>query len=123
MQDSAKYLLSDVNPLDSWMVEVCRISPDDRDYAHGFRSDIDINYKKYGYTDLDEDQRKQTPPEKKLHDLKRIRWKNEYTSREEVEQLISEIYKQKNRWVAAIAIISFIQIAIGIFISVWSKLH
>jgi hypothetical protein len=96
MQDSAKYLLSDENPLDSWMVEVCRISPDDRDYAHGFRSDIDINYKKYGYTDLDEDQRKQTPPEKKLHDLKRIRWKNEYTSREEVEQLISEIYKQKN---------------------------
>jgi hypothetical protein len=32
-----------------------------------------------------------------------------------------EIYKQKSRWIAAIAVISFIQIAVGIAIAVWGK--
>jgi hypothetical protein len=32
-----------------------------------------------------------------------------------------EIYKQKNRWVAAIAIISFIQILVGVALSLWGK--
>jgi len=41
----------------------------------------------------------------------------------QMKEAKDEIYKQKNNWIAAIAIISFIQIAIGIFISVWSKLH
>lgn len=34
-----------------------------------------------------------------------------------------EIYKQKSRWVAAIAIISFVQILVGIGITIWLKLH
>lgn len=34
-----------------------------------------------------------------------------------------EIYKQKNRWVAAIAIISFVQMLVGIGITIWVKLH
>ena len=34
-----------------------------------------------------------------------------------------EIYKQKTRWAAAIAIITFVQIAIGIAIAVWGKIR
>jgi hypothetical protein len=33
-----------------------------------------------------------------------------------------EIYQQKSRWVAAIAIISFIQILLTIGVSIWSKI-
>jgi hypothetical protein len=33
-----------------------------------------------------------------------------------------ELYHQKNRWAAAIAIITFVQITIGIVVAVWVKL-
>lgn len=39
----------------------------------------------------------------------------------QMKEAKDEIYKQKNRWVAAIAIITFIQIAIGVAITVWAK--
>jgi hypothetical protein len=32
-----------------------------------------------------------------------------------------EIYQQKNRWVAAIAIITFVQVAVGVAIAVWNN--
>jgi hypothetical protein len=34
-----------------------------------------------------------------------------------------EIYKQKSRWVAAIAIITFVQIIVGLIITIWGKLN
>jgi hypothetical protein len=34
-----------------------------------------------------------------------------------------ELYKQKNRWAAAIAIIAFVQIAVGLGVAIWSKLR
>jgi DNA repair exonuclease SbcCD ATPase subunit len=48
---------------------------------------------------------------------------NEIWSPTQMKEAKDEIYKQKTRWVAAIAIISFIQIIIGFGISIWLKLH
>jgi L-rhamnose mutarotase len=105
MRESARFLLSNDNPLDSWMLQVCRINSQDINDA--FASDMDVNYQKYGYINLDEVNQQETPPgwESGNADggvtwkpvlLKGMNWKNEYTSRDEVEALVSEIYKNKN---------------------------
>lgn len=47
---------------------------------------------------------------------------NDVWSPSQMKEAKDEIYKQKNRWAAAIAIITFMQIAIGIAISLWAKL-
>lgn len=41
----------------------------------------------------------------------------------QMKEAKDEIYKQKNRWVAAIAIVSFVQMLVGIGITIWVKLH
>lgn len=48
---------------------------------------------------------------------------NEIWSPTQMKEAKDEIYKQKTRWVAAIAIISFVQMLIGIGITIWVKLH
>ena len=45
----------------------------------------------------------------------------EIWSPSQMKEAKDEIYKQKNRWVAAIAIISFVQVAVGIAIAIWGK--
>jgi TolA-binding protein len=40
----------------------------------------------------------------------------------QMKEAKDELYRQKNRWVAAIAIMSFIQILVGIIISIWGKM-
>jgi septal ring factor EnvC (AmiA/AmiB activator) len=47
---------------------------------------------------------------------------NDVWSPSQMKEAKDEIYRQKNRWVAAIAIITFIQIAVGVIISIWGKL-
>jgi len=47
---------------------------------------------------------------------------NDVWSPNQMKEAKDEIYKQKNRWAAAIAIVTFTQIAIGIAISLWGKL-
>jgi len=47
---------------------------------------------------------------------------NEIWSPTQMKEAKDELYRQKNRWVAAIAIMSFIQIIVGIIISVWGKM-
>lgn len=47
---------------------------------------------------------------------------NDVWSPSQMKEAKDEIYRQKNRWVAAIAIITFVQIAIGIIISLWGKI-
>jgi hypothetical protein len=47
---------------------------------------------------------------------------NDVWSPAQMKEAKDELYKQKNRWVAAIAVMSFIQIIIGIAISIWGKL-
>jgi hypothetical protein len=48
---------------------------------------------------------------------------NDVWSPNQMKEAKDEIYKQKSRWVAAIAIITFVQIIIGFVISIWSKMH
>ena len=47
---------------------------------------------------------------------------NDVWSPSQMKEAKDEIYKQKTRWVAAIAIISFVQVLLGIGIAIWSKL-
>lgn len=47
---------------------------------------------------------------------------NDVWSPSQMKEAKDEIYKQKSRWVAAIAVMTFIQIAFGIILSIWSKL-
>lgn len=46
---------------------------------------------------------------------------NDVWSPAQMKEAKDELYRQKNRWVAAIAVMSFIQIVIGIAISIWGK--
>jgi hypothetical protein len=48
---------------------------------------------------------------------------NEIWSISQMKEAKDEIYQQKSRWVAAIAIISFIQILLTIGVSIWSKIR
>lgn len=48
---------------------------------------------------------------------------NDVWSPTQMKEAKDEIYKQKTRWAATIAIITFIQIAITIGISIWAKMH
>ena len=46
---------------------------------------------------------------------------NDVWSPSQMKEAKDEIYKQKTRWAAAIAIITFLQIAIGIGLALWNK--
>jgi TolA-binding protein len=48
---------------------------------------------------------------------------NDIWSPTQMKEAKDELYRQKNRWVAAIAIMSFIQIVVGVIISIWGKLN
>ena len=53
-----------------------------------------------------------------------VRWierVNDVWSPSQMKEAKDEIYQQKNRWVAAIAIITFIQIMVGIGIAIWGE--
>ena len=54
-----------------------------------------------------------------------VRWierVNDVWSPSQMKEAKDEIYQQKNRWVAAIAIITFVQIAVGIAVAVWGNI-
>ena len=47
---------------------------------------------------------------------------NDIWSPIQMKEAKDEIYRQKNRWVAVIAIMSFIQIVVGVILTLWGKL-
>lgn len=47
---------------------------------------------------------------------------NDVWSPSQMKEAKDEIYKQKSRWVAAIAIITFVQVLVGIGFALWSHL-
>jgi len=47
---------------------------------------------------------------------------NDVWSPSQMKEAKDEIYKQKSRWVAAIAIISFTQVIVGLGIAIWIRL-
>ena len=56
--------------------------------------------------------------EKSLQDLKVWQEKvNEIWSTSQMKEAKDEVYKQKNRWTATIAILLFIQVLIGVIVS------
>ena len=48
---------------------------------------------------------------------------NDVWSPTQMKEAKDELYKQKTRWVAARAIISFIQMLVGVGITIWVKMH
>ena len=46
---------------------------------------------------------------------------NDVWSPSQMKEAKDELYRQKNRWAAAIAIITFVQIAVGVAIALWEK--
>lgn len=47
---------------------------------------------------------------------------NDIWSPSQMKEAKDEIYKQKNRWVAVIAIVSFVQVIMGVILSLWGKI-
>jgi polyhydroxyalkanoate synthesis regulator protein len=47
---------------------------------------------------------------------------NDIWSPIQMKEAKDEIYRQKNRWVAVIAIMSFIQIVVGVILTLWGKI-
>lgn len=47
---------------------------------------------------------------------------NDIWSPIQMKEAKDEIYRQKNRWVAVIAIMSFIQIVVGVVLTLWGKI-
>jgi hypothetical protein len=47
---------------------------------------------------------------------------NDVWSPSQMKEAKDELYRQKNRWAAAIAIITFVQISVGIAVAIWAKL-
>ena len=47
---------------------------------------------------------------------------NDIWSQSQMKEAKDEIYKQKNRWVAVIAIVSFIQVVMDVILSLWGKI-
>lgn len=47
---------------------------------------------------------------------------NDVWSPTQMKEAKDELYRQKNRWAAAIAIITFVQIGVGIAVTIWAKL-
>lgn len=46
---------------------------------------------------------------------------NDVWSPAQMKEAKDEIYRQKNKWVATVAIITFLQILLGIAIAIWGK--
>ncbi len=47
---------------------------------------------------------------------------NDIWSPVQMKEAKDELYRQKNRWVAVIAIMSFIQVIMGVILSLWGKI-
>lgn len=47
---------------------------------------------------------------------------NDIWSPIQMKEAKDEIYRQKNRWVAVIAVMSFIQIVVGVILTLWGKI-
>lgn len=101
LQQTTDFLLSDQNPLDSWIVQALNIRPDNQTYSSDFLSDIEKNYKKYGYEVMGYDKSRGSIYTHNRHEQGQLLWKNEHTDRVEVQKIVEDIYqksqKQRNR--------------------------
>lgn len=48
---------------------------------------------------------------------------NEVWPPSQMKSAKDEIYKQKNKWIAVVAILAFVEIVITVCLTIWAKLH
>jgi len=82
------------------------------------RSDLDSKFSELN-TKLSEVKNLEHRVESNTSWLERV---NDVWSPTQMKEAKDELYNQKNRWVAAIAIITFVQVAIGIAVTIWVKM-
>ena len=89
MKNTIDFLLNGDHYLDSWLVNPLNIRSSNGSYTNDFLSDLDRNYKKYGYTDLgDEDS---SEDRRTRVGGGAMNWKNEHTTRQEVRELCKTV--------------------------------
>lgn len=90
------FLLSDSNPLDSWLIQPLVIRPTDRNYSNGFVSDIDLNWAKYGYQNVGK-KFFNNRLDHQRHESGKMIWQNQHTDFLEVESLVSDLVQQRRQ--------------------------
>ena len=81
------------------------------------REDIDSRFKEMSTVLSDLKNTEKTVADQKAW----IEKVNDVWSPAQMKEAKDEIYRQKNKWAATIAIITFIQILIGIILALWDK--
>jgi len=111
MQQTAAYLLSDKNLLDGWGLQTLKIRHQDYTNAsnNSFLSDLDLNYKKYGYQEMGKYEEVQVSHSYIKKSGQYMTWKNQYTDFFETLNLVNqsnnmvEARSDKNRLPSLIA--------------------
>lgn len=81
------------------------------------REDIDSRFKEMNTVLSDFKNTEKTVTDQKIW----IEKVNDVWSPAQMKEAKDEIYRQKNKWAATIAIITFIQILIGVILALWDK--
>jgi radical SAM superfamily enzyme YgiQ (UPF0313 family) len=95
MEKTSAFLLSDDCVLDSWLVQPLNIRSKNQSYDNEFISDLDVNYEKYGYIDISDEYQQDISYSNLRHELGQMIWKNEYTDRIEMENMVQDLYRKK----------------------------
>jgi hypothetical protein len=81
------------------------------------RKDFDLRFKEMNDVLIDFKNTVKTVDDQKLW----IEKVNDVWSPAQMKEAKDEIYRQKNKWVATVAIITFLQVLLGIAIALWGK--
>jgi hypothetical protein len=97
LKETTDFLLSDENPLDSWIVQALSIRPNNQTYTNDFLSDLDRNYEKYGYVVVGNDQSRGSIYNHDRQEQGQLIWKNEHTDRIEMQNMVMEIQDRSRK--------------------------
>lgn len=127
MQQTAEFLLSDQNPLDSWAVQPLNIKPANNNYSNDFLSAIDRDFAKFGYTNLGEAHSQGRGMYTMVkYPTGQMIWKNEHTDYLAVEAFAEQVRaqeaeKNKNR-VSGMGSFTFASLGVDLD-DILNKLH
>ena len=94
LQETTDFLMSDKNPLDSWIVQALSIRPNNQTYSNDFLSDLDKNYAKYGYSVIGNDESRGSIYTQNRNEQGQLIWKNEHTDRLEIQKMVEDIQQK-----------------------------